>query len=168
MSRRRICILILCIITIIMMFLVIIIFNENNKRCSYKLDIKSNISDIYGRKLESYLVTQKGTLLFFFNTDCEFCLDELSFVKNNREELTNKYNIILVSFEDEIKIKKYKEYLLGNSDNRLFFISDPQFNIIDKYNVSEFPSTFIFSSDGNELYNYRGYDISTFKKLINL
>lgn len=169
MNRKKYCIILLLILTTFATVLcTIIAFKERRNGQKKKLDIELVAADIHHNNVKSLVSSQKETMLIFFNTECDYCTEELFFIKKNINTFIFKYNIILVSFEDQVKLRKY-ERKIANSNEKIstsfIFISDTAFDIIDKYDVSEFPSIFLFSREGVEIGRSKGVGLDFLKQL---
>ena len=56
---------------------------------------------------------------------------------------------------------------LGSLHNSPFIIiSDPDFDLINKYEITEFPSLFLFTPDGKERLSHRGIALDTLEELL--
>ena len=120
--------------------------------------------DINMRRLSDHINYSKETLLLFINTDCDYCIDEISYINSNIRRFRNRYNLILISFENKNTLKVFAN---KNNLHSFFVISDENFQLIKRYNVSGFPTLFLFSKNGKIIIAHNGIAISILKKLIS-
>ena len=82
-------------------------------------------------------------LFIYFNTECEFCVDETQIISENIERFRN-CQILMVSIEEpEILISYADQYGLFDFEN-LFILYDKDFKFEQIFDDSPFPSSFIF------------------------
>ena len=124
------------------------------------------IVDIEKRNVKLYMQPTKNTMCIFFNTECDLCIEELLYIKDNLDIFSCKYNLILISFEDTKKLMDYKNTILSKDKNSsMIFVSDSNFKLIEKYNVSIFPTILIFSKDGVQKSRCNGINIDFLEQL---
>ena len=166
MNRKKYCIIVLIFIVATILSFFIILINEHNNNTSYLFDENSIHFDIEKRNVKLYMQTTKNTMCIFFNTECDLCIEELLYIKDNLDIFSCKYNLILISFEDTKKLMDYKNTILSKDKNSsMIFVSDSNFKLIEKYNVSIFPTILIFSKDGVQKSRCNGINIDFLEQL---
>lgn len=169
MNRKQYCIVALIFIVAFMisLFIIILVKKQSNNNL-YSFDVNSVQMDIENRNVQLSMHPTKSTMCIFFNTECDLCIKEILYIKNNLEIFSREYNLILISFEDVNKLIDYKHTIISKGSNSpLIFVSDTNFKFIDKYNVSVFPTIFVFSKDGIEQSRCIGINIDFLKQLKN-
>ncbi|EXG77746.1 Peroxiredoxin [Xylanibacter oryzae DSM 17970] len=134
------------------------LYSSVNEKC-----LNSKIKDINARELKKYIKYSKKTLLFFGNSDCDYCQNEISYIENHAYKFENRYNLIFVSFETTDVLK---EFASKNKLNDFFIVSDEKCELMDKYKVKGFPTLFLFSTKGKIIMSHNGAAINTLKMFI--
>lgn len=166
MNRKKYCIAILIFIvaSVISLFIISIKRHSYNTSCSF--DVNSIHMDIENRSVQLSMQPTKSTMCIFFNTECDLCIKEILYIKDNLDIFSHKYNLILISFEDTHKLINYKNEIISKDEiSSLIFVSDSNFKLIEKYNISVFPTILIFSKDGTEESRCTGINIDFLKQL---
>lgn len=104
--------------------------------------------------------------MLFLNSDCDFCKQEIDFIDKNIDIFKSKYNLLIVSFENRDKLKIFENLTKIDSNSPFIIISDPDFDLINKYEITEFPSLFLFTPDGKERLSHRGIALDTLEELL--
>ncbi|MFP3594648.1 TlpA family protein disulfide reductase [Chryseobacterium sp. SIMBA_038] len=84
---------------------------------------------------------------YFINcwyTHCNPCIDEISDLNKLQEEYKDKVNFIAITFDDENVLKKFLEKTPFN-----FIHLSGQKMLLNKMEVSSYPTSFILDSNGN-------------------
>lgn len=166
MNRKQYCIGTLIFIVASIISLFIISVKKQSYNTSYSFDVNSVHMDIENRNVQLSMQITKSTMCIFFNTECDLCIKEILYIKDNLDIFSRKYNLILISFEDAHKLIDYKNEIISKVKNSsLIFISDSNFKLIEKYNVSVFPTILVFSKDGIEQSRCTGINIDFLKQL---
>lgn len=167
MNRKKHCIAALILIVAFIISLCIIIsVKEQSSNNLYSFDMNSIHADIENRNAQLSMHPTKSTMCIFFNTECDLCIKEILYVKDNLDIFSRKYNLVLISFEDASKLIDYKHAIISKGNNSpLIFVSDTNFKFIDKYNVSVFPTILVFSKNGIEQNRCIGINIDFLKQL---
>lgn len=166
MNRKRYCIAtVICIVASIISLFTISI-RKHNYNASYSFDVNSIHMGIENRNVQLSMQTTKSTICIFFNTECDFCSKEILYIKDNLDIFSRKYNLVLISFEDRHKLINYKNKIISkDKTSSLIFVSDSNFEFIEKYNVSVFPTILVFSKNGIEESRCTGINIDFLKQL---
>jgi len=103
---------------------------------------------INGKKFDFSDQKGKALMVHFWATWCPICKAEAS----NIEAISQKYNVITLAVKSE-DIKKYMQ------KRALHFkvINDKEGKIAEKFDVSVFPTTFIYNKKGELLFSDVGY-----------
>ena len=166
MNRKRYCIAtVICIVASIISLFTISI-RKHNYNASYSFDVNSIHMDIENRNVKLSMQTTKSTICIFFNTEWDFWSKEILYIKDNLDIFSRKYNLVLISFEDRHKLINYKNKIISkDKTSSLIFVSDSNFEFIEKYNVSVFPTILVFSKNGIEESRCTGINIDFLKQL---
>lgn len=167
MNRKKYCIAaLILIVAFIILLCIIISVKEQSSDNLYSFDMNSIHADIENRNVQLSMHSTKSTMCIFFNTECDLCIKEILYVKDNLDIFSRKYNLVLISFEDVNKLIDYKHTIISKGNNSpLIFVSDTNFKFIDKYNVSVFPTILVFSKNGIEQSRCIGINIGFLKQL---
>ncbi|MES5132759.1 peroxiredoxin family protein [Hoylesella timonensis] len=161
---KRIYITIFLSILMFTFSLVIYVWYHKEANLATESKLELGIVDINSRKVSEQIDYSKKTLLLFINTDCDYCLNEISYIKDNIFKFKNQYNLILISLESKSILRAF----FDQEDLHSFFVvSDERCQIIDKYNVNGFPTLFLFSTKGIIIISHNGLAIDILKKLID-
>ena len=159
---RRIYIAIFLSILVSTFSLIIYVWYHKEPNLATESELELGIVDVNSRKISEHIDHSKKTLLLFINTD--YCLNEISYIKDNIQQFKEQYNLILVSFES----KNILSAFVDQKDLHSFFVvSDERCQIINKYNVKGFPALLLFSSKGKIIISHNGIAIDILKKLIS-
>ena len=151
MIMRTICTFVCLVMLIITGISFIFIINpKRTKQIQSSFDLEQPIKDINGQNIQENLNLQKNTIVLFLNSDCDFCKQEIDFIDKNIDIFKSKYNLLIVSFENRDKLKIFEN--LTKIDN--------------KYEITEFPSLFLFTPDGKERLSHRGIALDTLEELL--
>lgn len=133
-------------------------------RINHKNEVTKNIKkipefsfkDINGVLFNNHnLKKNTPTIFLYFNTECEFCNTEVEIIKKNIEQFKNT-QLIFISFESPLKIKKFAEnYQLLNHDN-IHFIYDKQVVFSKTFDVKAFPTIVIYNNQQQLLEKIKG------------
>ena len=167
MTMRTICIFVCLVILIITGISLMFIINpKRTKQIEYSFDLGQPIKDINGRNIQENLNIQKNTIVLFFNSDCDYCKQEIDFIDKNIDVFKSKYNLLIVSFENRDKLKIFENLTKIDNSSPFIIVSDPDFELINKYEIIEFPSLFLFTPDGQERLSHRGIALDTLEELL--
>lgn len=166
MNRKKYCIATLIFIVVSIISLFIISIKKHSYNTSHPFDVSSIHMDIENRNVKLSMQATKSTMCIFFNTECDLCIKEILYIKDNLDIFSRKYNLILISFEDTHKLINYKNEIISKDKiSSLIFVSDSNFKLIEKYKVSVFPTILVFSKDGIEESRCIGINIDFLKQL---
>lgn len=85
----------------------------------------------------------KRTLINFWFTNCQPCLDEIPILNSIKEELGNReYNYIAITFQESSEIKNFLKSIQYNYQH----VTDSR-DLIDKIGISYYPKTLILDKD---------------------
>lgn len=167
MTIRTFCTFICLVILIITGISLIFIINPKRaKQTEYCFDLGQPVKDINGRNIKENMNIQKNTIVLFFNSDCDYCKQEIDFINKNIDLFKSKYNLLIVSFENRDKLKIFENLTKVDNSSPFIIVSDPDFNLINKYEITEFPSLFLFTPDGQERLSHRGIALDTLEDLL--
>ncbi len=167
MTMRTICTFVYLVILIITSISLIFIINpKRTKQIEYSFDFEQPVKDINGRNIQENLNIQKNTIVLFFNSDCDYCIQEIDFIDKNIDAFKSKYNMLIVSFENRDKLQIFENLTKIDNNSPFIIVSDPDFDLINKYEITEFPSLFLFTPDGQERLSHRGVSLDTLEELL--
>lgn len=116
------------------------------------------LTNTKGQKVSpNTLDKDKPIVVFYFDPDCDHCLQQASWVK----EAINKFKgvtMIWISWGEPDAISAFESKYFGglNEHNRIYFCKDEDYKMDDWFGYSEVPSIYI--------YNKSRVRIATFKK----
>ena len=167
MIMRTICTFVCLVMLIITGISFIFIINpKRTKQIQSSFDLEQPIKDINGQNIQENLNLQKNTIVLFLNSDCDFCKQEIDFIDKNIDIFKSKYNLLIVSFENRDKLKIFENLTKIDNNSPFIIISDPDFDLINKYEITEVPSLFLFTPDGKERLSHRGIALDTLEELL--
>lgn len=166
MNRKKYCIATVIFVVASTMSLFTISIRKHSYNASHSFDMNSIHMDIENRNIQLSMQVTKSIMCIFFNTECDLCAKEILYIKDNLDIFSRKYNLVLISFEDRHKLINYKNEIISkDKTSSLIFISDSNFELIEKYNVSVFPTILVFSKNGIEESRCTGINIDFLKQL---
>ncbi len=118
--------------------------NELNKNSLNDIELKTIDKDIK-------LPNDKPILIHFWATWCPTCKFEAS----NIEYISNHYNVITIAVNSK-DIKKY----MKESNLTFKVIDDKDSKLSKKFNISAYPTTFIYDKNKNLVFSEVGYTSS--------
>lgn len=94
----------------------------------------------------------KGTILAFIITDCNYCNNEMKLYKQYYSDISKKFNVYFISVEEKDVLKEYfkdfkNEYPLYTP------LLDSYYELDHIYKVQLFPTIFIYDENGNLKFN---------------
>lgn len=104
------------------------------------------LPDINGNIINSLDIEKKPSLLLFFNSECDLCMDELRQINEDLDSfkdfqiffITNEPSNILSNFLDEIHFVPIQN---------THFLIDQKHELILKMNVNIIPSSFVYNKN---------------------
>lgn len=90
----------------------------------------------------------KPTLINFWSTICEPCIEEMPLLNQLEKDLNGKVNFIGITFSTKEKVEKF----LIKHDFSFNFITDVEYKLFEKNKVTRYPMTYILDKDGNLQY----------------
>lgn len=143
--KRQIAITISLIIISLTLVLGLLIYLK--KGGSYKNNttdaIDINLIDINGSVINKTSLNNRGTIIIFFNTQCDLCLSEMSFLSNEADQINSHFNLIFVSFEPKDSLQLFfEEYNLHNNPHT-YIVSDMKAELLNLFEIEGYPS-FVF------------------------
>lgn len=112
----------------------------------FEQTFKKNINFTYLVNIGSNKSIDKSKPYFIncWYTHCNPCIDEISDLNKLQEEYKDKVNFIAITFDDEYVLKKFLENTPFN-----FIHLSGQKMLLNKMEVSSYPTSFILDNDGN-------------------
>lgn len=101
-----------------------------------------------GIKLNVDHLKGKPTLINFWSTICEPCIEEIPLLNQLEKELKDKVNFIGITFSTKEKVEKF----LTKHEFSFNFITDVEYKLFEKNKVTRYPMTYILDKDGNLQY----------------
>ena len=98
-----------------------------------------------GNSLQTTELIGKKTLINFWFTNCQPCLDEIPILNEIKNEMNSeKFNFLAITFQDEAEIK---EFLKSNDYHYIHIVNSR--NLIDSLGVRFYPKTVILDQELN-------------------
>jgi len=144
-------------IIISLFFVVIIVFFgfQIYSKIQHKKEVAENIKTI--PKFEYQNIKGKNftnedlkrdipTLFIYFNTECEFCNEEATMIKQNIEKF-KLFQLVFISFEKPDLIKDFAaKYKLNTYDN-INFLSDTKISFASTFDVKSLPCLVLYDKN---------------------
>lgn len=118
--------------------------------------IQLNIEKLKGR----------ASLINFWSTTCEPCIEEMPMLNDLKKELNGKVNFIGITFSPKEKVEKF----LTKNEFRFNLITDVDYKLFEKNKILRYPMTYIIDKDGNLQYvigKVHSENINTIKKILS-
>lgn len=142
----------------------------------HKKDIVENIKTIpkfkYINSKGGFFVNESlrkntPTIFIYFNSECEFCIEEAKMIKKNIDKL-EKIQLVFISFEKTELIKVFsKEYQLNNFDN-VYFLSDERASFSTTFDVKSLPCLVLYDEKQQLIEKIKGQvKVETILKKLN-
>lgn len=93
-------------------------------------------------------------LFYYFNSECEHCEKQGSWISKDIE-LFDNLEVIFISFEEMDAIKGYQNKFNFVRDN-ITFLQDTRLTFSDKFGVGEFPSIILYTKSGKLIKKFEG------------
>ena len=100
------------------------------------------------------LDTTRTKLFYYFNSECEHCEKQGSWISKDIEIFDN-LEVIFISFEEMDAIKGYQNKFNFVRDN-ITFLQDTRLTFSDKFGVGEFPSIILYAKNGKLIKKFEG------------
>jgi thioredoxin-related protein len=100
------------------------------------------------------LDTTRTKLFYYFNSECEHCEKQGSWISKDIEIFDN-LEVIFISFEEMDAIKGYQNKFNFVRDN-ITFLQDTRLTFSDKFGVGEFPSIILYTKNGKLIKKFEG------------
>ncbi len=95
------------------------------------------------------------TLFIYFNTECEFCNEEASMIKENIQKFAN-VQLVFISFEKSENIKGFaSKYQLNNYAN-VYFLADTKINFATTFDVKSLPCLVLYDKNQKLIEKIKG------------
>ncbi|NNJ89452.1 MAG: redoxin domain-containing protein [Eudoraea sp.] len=143
------------------------IYNKSSEKRKEK-EMISNLGDLELVTLEnkefkvSSLEIDNNILIYFFNSNCHLCKEDLKELYN--QDYDNSNQVIAVSNENIEQIRVFKEENLKNkSVNNIKLVVDKTGKLFDRFNIKTTPQLFKYNSKKILIGHYKGaIDINKF------
>ena len=86
----------------------------------------------------------KATLINFWSTNCEPCIEEMPLLNQLKKDLNDKVNFIGITFSTKEKVENF----LTKHEFSFNFITDVEYKLFEKNKITRYPMTFILDKDG--------------------
>lgn len=90
----------------------------------------------------------KPTLINFWSTICEPCIEEIPLLNQLEKDLKGRVNFIGITFSSKEKVEKF----LTKHEFSFNFITDVEYKLFEKNKITRYPMTYILDKDGNLQY----------------
>lgn len=100
------------------------------------------------------LDSERTKFIYYFNSECEHCEKQGSWLAKEIEVLDN-LEVIFISFEEMDAIKSYRDKYNFKRDN-ITFLQDSRLTFSDKFGVEKFPSILIYNKNGKLVKKFEG------------
>lgn len=146
-------------LSLIFLFLIVSLFSCKSKNSAedFRLETISHGRFYLKKHLESTVV------LLFATTFCTPCKKEMLYIEKFNKQTGNKF-VFATIISDPENIDVIKKFIQDNNISSPVLL-DTSGIITSKYNVTDFPTTFIIDSDGSVLIKKTGFDNSVSKFL---
>ena len=95
------------------------------------------------------------TLFIYFNTECEFCIEEAQMIKENIAKF-NDFQLVFISFEKSDLIKAFAtKYKLNNYVN-ITFLSDTKVSFSTTFDVKSLPCIVLYDKNQRLIEKIKG------------
>jgi peroxiredoxin len=144
-------------IIITVFFIVILAFlsYQITVKINYKKEVKKNIKTIPKFSYQNIngelftnknLKKQQATIFIYFNTECDFCIEESQMIKKNILKFKG-IQLIFISFETSIKIKEFSnKNQLSHYDN-ISFLHDNKANFNIIFDIKSMPCLVLYDKN---------------------
>jgi len=108
----------------------------------------------------------KATLINFWSTNCEPCIEEMPMLNELKKNLDGKANFVGITFSPKEKVKKF----LTEHEFSFNLITDAEYNLFEKNKITRYPMTYIIDKDGNLQYvigKVNSDNINMIKKILS-
>ena len=103
----------------------------------------------------SNLTENTPTVFVYFNTECEFCIEEAQMIQDNIQKFTN-CQLVFISFEKPQIIKAFaNKYKLYNHDN-VHFLSDSKATFATTFDVKSLPCLVLYDKNQQLIEKIKG------------
>jgi hypothetical protein len=147
------------IITLLVIALISLMLVKYWQHIKYKSSI-NDISeiDIKSHALKGMEYYSKGNFncILIFNSNCEFCLDEIEDIVDNIDLFSN-VNFYLVSTQTEKELLEYAKDSEFLEEDNFTILLDRNNNINKFFNFPGNPSTFMYNNDGKLIDFKKGF-----------
>lgn len=154
-TKRWIAVVVLGLVALLLGKTILSISNKKKVLSSQKTLDELVITDISGQQIHYEGAGGRSTVLLFFNTECEYCLEETQGVKRSGSSLAN-VRIFFISSESIETIARFAH------QQNLLSIPGVRVGRMDKklleknFDVVTMPSTFIYDSQGILIKKFTG------------
>ena len=101
------------------------------------------------------LIKDTPTLFIYFNTECEFCIEEVQMIKENIAKF-NDFQLVFISFEKSDLIKAFAtKYKLNNYVN-ITFLSDTKVSFSTTFDVKSLPCIVLYDKNQRLIEKIKG------------
>lgn len=92
------------------------------------------------------LMSGKATIFLYFNTDCDFCQNEIKSIREYMN-LFRKASLILISPEPIEDIIKFIDSNNLSTQDNIKFLQDPILDFASKFDATIIPYTIVYNKD---------------------
>jgi len=94
-------------------------------------------------------------ILFYFNSSCTFCRSEANEIRNKLGRFSG-FQLVFVSTEDKILIKKFSEEFGLNGKGNDIFLRDSDLEFSRIFGVITVPATYIYNTERQLIKEFKG------------
>lgn len=119
-----------------------------------------------GIQLNTEKLKGRASLINFWSTTCEPCIEEMPMLNELKKELNGKVNFIGITFSPKEKVEKF----LTTHEFRFDLITDVDYKLFEKNKIVRYPMTYTIDKDGNLQYvigKVHSENINTIKKILS-
>lgn len=149
-----------------LLFVSVFLFSVLNivNKITYKNEAEKNIKSIPQFSYKS--ITEKNftnqnlkknspTIFIYFNTECEFCNEEVQMIKDNITEF-NEIQLIFVSFEKKQIIKKFAQKHQLTSYDNIHFLYDDKATFASTFDLRTLPCLVLYDKNQKLIEKIKG------------
>ncbi|MDR2906395.1 MAG: redoxin domain-containing protein [Bacteroidales bacterium] len=100
-------------------------------------------------------LSKKPILLLFIHPECEFCQEEINYIKNLKAQLEGLTLLLVTHAEKEQAFEFYTHHQLAQFDN-LHLLVDDYLKVAGLYGTPPVPSVFLYDADKQLLFKHSG------------
>lgn len=100
-----------------------------------------------GENYQSSYLLGKYTLINFWSTTCEPCIEEMPILNLLKNKIGIKANLIAITYDTQIKVEKF----LNTHSFTFDMITNVDYRILEQNKITRFPTSIIIKEDGSIL-----------------